>query len=220
VTVAEQERRITGWAAVAVVALMLPGIAVAVVYPAPSTAAAAALVAHLTAHRFSVLAAIYSSALGWGGGLLVFAGGLYAVLRRAEGERTALSFVAFGACVATSVAILTALTLFGTVAYRVPDIDPNVASLLYDAGAVANLMTAFPNAVYTIAAAIVIRRTSVLPAGIAHGALLVAAIHLASALSMARSGAFGPWGILASLAPLSHTAWLAAVAVATLRRGR
>jgi hypothetical protein len=217
VTTREQERTITGWAALVVVVLMLPTIAVAVLHPTPP--AASALVAYLAEHRSSILASIYLSALGWGGGLLVFAAGLYTVLRRAEGESAVFSLVAFGACVATAVAILTAVTLIGAVAYRAPDIDARTASVLYDAGGFANLMTAFPNAIYTIAAAIVIRRTSVLPAWIGHGALLVAAIHLASALSMARAGAFAPWGVLPSLAPLSHTVWLATVAFVTLRRG-
>ncbi len=54
-----------------------------------------------------------------------------------------------------------------------PDIDPRTASVLYDAGGIANLMTAFPNAVYTVAVAIVVRRTSVFPAWIGYGALLV-----------------------------------------------
>ena len=127
--------------------------------------------------------------------------------------------MAFLGCAATAVAILTALTFVRIVAYRTPAIDPETASVLYDAGGVANLMTAFPNAIYVIASAIVIRRTSVFPRWIAHGALLVAAIHRASAVSWAREGAFGPLGVLPSVAPLSHTAWLAAIAAVSLRRG-
>jgi len=59
--------------------------------------------------------------------------------------------VAFGACVATAVAIGVALTIWGVVVYRAPVIDAGVASVLYDAGAFANLMTAFPNAIYSVA---------------------------------------------------------------------
>lgn len=212
------DRTLTGVAALAVVVFMLPAIVIAVLFPAPTPDAAAALVAHLTDHRAPILAAIYLSALGWGGALLVFAASLSTVLRRAEGESAPWSLAAFGACVATSVAILTALTFLGVVTYRAPDIDPRTASVLYDAGGIANLMTAFPNAVYTIAAAVVIRRTSVFPVWIAHGALVVAAIHLASALSLARAGVLGPFGLLPSLAPVSHTVWLAAIAAVTLRR--
>jgi hypothetical protein len=214
----DHDRTTTGGAALAVVVLMLPAIVVAVLFPAPDPATATALVAHLAGPRMAILVALYLSALGWGGALIVFASGLYAVLGRAEGESAVWSRVAFGGCVATAVAILTALTFIGIVAYRAPDIDPRMASVLYDAGGLANLMTAFPNAAYTIAVAIVVRRTSVFPAWVGHGALLVAAIHLASALSMARAGAFGPWGILPSVAPLSHTIWLAAIAVVTLHR--
>jgi hypothetical protein len=68
----------------------------------------------------------------------------------------------------------------GVVGYRAPTIDAGVLSVLYDAAAIANLMTAFPNAIYTVAAAIVIYRTAVLPRWIGAGALLIAAIHLGS----------------------------------------
>ena len=216
----DADRSILGISGFAVVALMLPGVAVAILYPAPSPSAAAALVAHLARYRSVVLATVYLAALGWGGALLVFAAALYAVLRSAEGESAIWSHVAFVGCAATAVAILTVLTFVGIVAYRAPGIDPETASVLYDGGGVANLMTAFPNAIYTIASAIVILRTCVFPRWIAHGALLVAAIHLASAVSWARDGAFGPLGILPSVAPLSHTAWLAAIAAVSLRRGR
>ena len=214
------DRTILGLAGFAVVALMLPGVAVAILYPAPSPGAAAALVAHLARYRSLVLASVFLAALGWGGVLLVFAAALYAVLGRAEGGAAIWSHVAFVGCAATAVAILTVLTFFGIVAYRVPAIDPETASVLYDAGGIANLMTAFPNAIYVIASAIVIVRTSVFPRWTAHGALLVAAIHLASAVSWAREGAFGPLGVLPSVAPLSHTAWIAAIAATSLRRGR
>ncbi len=217
-TITDRDRTIAGGAAVAVVALMLPAVVVAVLLPAPDPAAAAALVAHLAEHRVPILAVLYLSALGWGGAFLVFASGLYAVLRRAEGESAVWSLVACGGCVAAAVAILTALTFLGIVAYRAPDIDPRTASVLYDAGGIANLMTAFPNAVYTVAVAIVVRRTSVFPAWIGYGALLVAVIHLASAVSMARAGVLGPWGILPSVAPLSHTVWLGTIAWVTLGR--
>jgi len=93
-----------------------------------------------------------------------------------------------------------------------------LASVLYDAGGIANLMTAFPNAAYTIAAAIAIRRTAALPQGLAWGAWAVAVIHLLSATSLARTGLLSPWGLLPSLAPISHTAWLAGIAAVLLRR--
>ena len=96
-------------------------------------------------YRSLVLASLCLSALGWGGVLLVFAAALYAVLRRAEGGTAVWSHVAFVGCAATAVAILTAITFVGIVAYRAPAIDPETASVLYDAGGVANLMTAFPN---------------------------------------------------------------------------
>ena len=136
----------------------------------------------------------------------------------AEGEGGVWSLVAFGGCIVTGAAILVALAILEVVAYRAPDIDAGVLSVLYDAACVANLMTASPNAVYTVAVAIVIYRTAVLPRWIGAGALLVAVIHLLSAMSLARAGAFSPMGVLPSVAPLSHTAWLATVAYVLLRR--
>lgn len=216
----ERDERITGLAALSTVVLMLPAVIVAALYPVPTGGDPTELVAHLARHRVPILVALYLGALAWGGMLVVFAGGLWALLRRGEGEGGVWALVAFGACVATAAAILVALAIMDIVVYRAPGIDPAVASLLYHAANVANLMTAFPNAVYTLAAALVIRRTSVLPQAIAYGALLVAAIHLLSATSQARSGALAPWGVLPSIAPLSHTAWLAAIAFVLLRPGR
>jgi hypothetical protein len=211
--------RITAFAALGTVLLMVPVVVVGLLYPAPtSSEPAAQLVTHLSDHRVVILLSLYLSALGWGGLLLVFAGGLWAILRRAEGDPGVWSLVAFGACSVTAAAILVFDTLFGAIVYRAPAIDAAVLSVLYDSAAVANQMTAFPNAIYTGAAAIVIGRTSVLPRWIAAGALLVAAIHLLSTMSLARTGVFSPWGVLPSIAPLSHTAWLAAVAFVLLRR--
>lgn len=213
-----RDEKITGTAALIIVLFMLPGIGVAAFYPQPTLAEPTSLVAYLAAHRTALLASSYLAALGWSGVLCVFAGGLWAILSRAEGGSGVWSIVAFGACIATAVAIGVAITFWGVVIFRAPAIDASLASVLYDAGAFANLMTAFPNAVYTLAAAIVIRRTSVLPQWVGHGALAVAAVHLGSAACLARVGPFGPWGVLPSLAPLAHTAWLAAVAWVLLRR--
>jgi hypothetical protein len=93
-----------------------------------------------------------------------------------------------------------------------------VLSTLFDSAGIANQMTAFPNAIYTLAAAVVIYRTGVLPRWLGHGAVLVAVIHLASTLSLARTGVWSPFGIVPSVAPLSHTAWLAGIALVLLRR--
>ncbi len=215
----QREERVTGLAALGTVVLALPVFAIAVLYPTPpASAGAESLVENLAEHRLAFQVGLYLSALGWSGVLLVFAAGLWAILRRAEGDSGVWSLVAFGACVATSAAILVCILLAAALVYRAPNIDAATASVLSDASGIANLMTAFPNAIYVIAAAIVIRRTSVLPSWLAHGALAVAAIHLLSATSQARSGLFAPFGLLPSLAPLSHTVWLAGVAFVLLRR--
>jgi hypothetical protein len=69
-----------------------------------------------------------------------------------------------------------------------------------------------------LAAAAVIYRTGVLPRWLGHGAVLVAVIHLASTLSLARTGMWSPWGLVPTIAPLSHTAWLGGIAFVLLRR--
>jgi hypothetical protein len=162
-----REERITALAAASVVALMLPGVAVAVLYPAPPTTSPEPFLAYLALHRSALLASIFLAALGWCGVLCVFAGGLLSMLRRADRANSAWPWVAFGGCIATAVAI---------------------------------------------------ERTRVLPRGLAFGAWAVEIIHLLSGTSLARAGMFARLGVLPSLAPLSHTAWLAAIAAVLLRR--
>ena len=213
------EERITGLAALGVVLCMLPAMVFFSMYPAPQASLSVATIArHFDDHRSAILTVTYLTALGWGGLLLVFAGGLRAILARAEGESTVWATVAFGACLVTAALILVVVTLQGLIAYRAPYIDNAVLSTLYDGVGIANQMTAPPNAVYAMASAVVIYRSDVLPRWLAHLAVLVAVIHLASMPALARTGGASPLGVLAGVAPLSHTAWLAGIALVLLRR--
>jgi hypothetical protein len=124
----------------------------------------------------------------------------------------------FGGAVATASLIGVALIPLGVAAWRAGEIDTATTALLYDAGAVANLATAFPNAAYLLATWAALRRRDDLPWALAAGAALVAAIHLASAACLARAGAFSPTGALPVLAPLAHTAWIASVGAVLWRR--
>jgi hypothetical protein len=211
--------RITAYSALAIAALFLPPIVIELAYPIPGTdASASELAAFFVDHRTSFLVSVYLASLAFGGLLIVFGAGLWAILRRAEGGAGVWSAIAFAACVATAVSILVADTIFLAITHRAPALDPASLPLFVDVGFAANLMTAFPNAVYVIAAGIVIVQTGVMPRWIAHGAFLVAAIHLLSAMSLAHAGAFAPSGVLPTLAPLSHFLWLIGVAVVLLRK--
>ncbi|MBI1813866.1 MAG: hypothetical protein HYR72_02685 [Deltaproteobacteria bacterium] len=211
--------RITAYSALAIAVLFLPTIAIEIAYPIPGTGASASELATFFAdHQTPFLVSVYLASLGFGGLLIVFGAGLWAILRRAEGGADVWSAIAFAACVATAAGILVADTIFLAVIHRAPVLDPASLPLLVDAAFAANLMTAFPNAVYVIAAGIVIVQTGVMPRWIAHGAFLVAAIHLLSAMSLAHEGAFAPSGVLPTLAPLSHFVWLICVAVVLLRK--
>jgi len=99
----------------------------------------------------------------------------------------------------------------------VPALDESSLLLLYDGSLIANLMTAFPNAVYAVATGIVVWKTAVMPRWVAYGAFAVAAVHLGSSMSLARGGPFSPLGVLPMIAPLTHFAWLIGIAVALLR---
>jgi hypothetical protein len=213
-----RDERLTSAGAIATVVLMLPIVAVGVGLPGPSPADATELVAYLRAHRAVLLAAIHLASLAWGGCFLVFAAGLRGILGRAEGDGGPWARVAFGGALVTAAAILVADTLLAAAVYRAPAADSAVLPVLWIAGMVANQMTAYPNAVYTIAVALVVYRTGVWPRWIAHAALAVAAVHLLSVTSVARDGAWAPWGVVPSVAPLSHTAFLAAVAFVLWRR--
>jgi hypothetical protein len=210
--------RITAYSAIAVAVLFVPTIVNGVAYPMlGGDTSASELGAFLADHRTSLFITLYLSALGWGGLLIVFGGGLFAVLRQAEGGSGVWSTIAFGACVATAVTILAVYTLLVALVHRAPALDPTSLPVLFDAMLVGNLITAYPNAVYVVAAGIVILETRVMPYWIAYAAFLVAGVHLLSAASLARSGALAPSGVLPSLAPLSHFAWLICVAAVLLR---
>ncbi len=212
------EEAITAWAALATGACFLPAVAVGVAYPTPPPdGPASQLAAYLADHRTTLLVVIQLTALAWGGLLLVFGAGLQAILRRAEGGSGVWSSMTFGACIATAVTILTALLPVEMAVYRGATPDAHALPLLFDALDVGNLLAAFPNAVYTVAAAIVILRTDVMPRWIGYGALVVAAIHLLSAMSLASAGAFTPSGLLPNVAPLSHMIWLVCVRIVLLR---
>jgi hypothetical protein len=78
--------RIAAYSALAVALLFLPAIAVGIAHPIPAPGTPANdLVAYLAAHRTPLLVAFSLSSLGWGGLRIVFGGGLWAILRRAEG---------------------------------------------------------------------------------------------------------------------------------------
>jgi hypothetical protein len=211
------ETRITAYSALAVAALFAPLMGVQIAHPFPPLTQPEELAALLAAHRTELLVGLCLSGLGWGGLLIVFGGGLWAILRRAEGGSGMWSAVAFAACVATAAAILIVITLTLTLVHLAPSLPADSLRVLYEESLVANLMTAYPNAVYVAAAGIVIWRTGVLPRWVAYGGFLVAAVHLASSVSVAREGAFSPLGVLPSLAPLTHFLWLVGVAFALLR---
>ena len=89
----------------AVALLFLPAIAIGIAHPIPAPDTPAKdLVAFFAAHRTSLLVAFSLSGLGWGGLLIVFGGGLWAILRRAEGGSGLWSAIVFAACVATAAA--------------------------------------------------------------------------------------------------------------------
>jgi hypothetical protein len=113
------EEAITAWAALATAACFLPAIAVGAAYPPPTVDSTPKEIVHyLAAHRTTLLVVFYLTALGWGGFLLIFAAGLRAILRRAEGGSGVWSSVMFGACIATGVTILTAIVPLELVVYR------------------------------------------------------------------------------------------------------
>jgi hypothetical protein len=143
----DADRTILGIAGFAVVALMLPAVA------SPSCTQRRRRVrprrsSPTCALPSLVLASVFLSALGWGGVLLVFASCALRRPPRARGWHRRLAHVASVGCAATAVAILTALTFVGVVAYRAPAIDPETASVLYDRWRRREPHDAFPNAIY------------------------------------------------------------------------
>ena len=194
----------------------LVAIALTPAHPPDSGSAGVEIVQHATGHRGQLLASYLLLAVGVAV-IVVFAAGLYRIVRRSEGENEWFAIASL-ASVVTGAGIFGAGTaLFMVVAYR-PATDPAVARAVWDAGWLAYNTAGFGFSAWIAIVAIATLRHRMLPQWTAWIGVPVALIGFVGPFAVkAGTGPFSPQGWFALVVGLTFGAWLLAISVATWR---
>ena len=172
-----------------------------------------------TAQRGQLLASYLLFALGLAV-LMVFAAGLYRVIRRAEGKDDWLAMASLASAVAGGGIFGAGTALFMAVAYR-PATDPAVARALWDAAWLAYNTAGFGFSAWIAIVAVATLRHRALPPWTAWIAVPVALIGLVGPFAVkAGTGPFSPQGWFALVVGLTFGAWLLAISLAIWRSTR
>jgi hypothetical protein len=212
--------KLTSAAGLGVVLLFVISSVILPLTDAPSTDASAQVVARYVGdNRGQLLAVLYLSGLSFGL-LLVFAGGLRYLLRRAAGgDDTPVPGIGFGGAIALASILMVGFSLFVAAGYRVGETDPALVRALSDAGWATFALSGVPTAVCAGAFSWLILRDRYLPAVVGWLGFLVAALHLLAAAAYAgSSGGLSLQGDVAVYVPLSFYVWILATSVALARR--
>ena len=201
------------------VALYLAAIAITPV-PAPdSESPGVELIHYATVHRSQLLASYLLFAVGLAV-LMVFAAGIYRIIRREEGNDGWLAMASLASVVASAGTFGAGTALFMVVAYR-PGTDPAVVRAFWDAGWLAYNTAGLGFSAWI---AIVVAATlsyRVLPVWTAWIGVPVALIGFVGPFAVkAGTGPFSPQGWFAVVVGLTFAAWLVAVSLATWRSTR
>ncbi len=139
--------------------------------------------------------------------LIVFAAGLYRIIRRGEGEHGWLAMASLASVVADAGSFGAGTALFMVVAYR-PATDPAVARGFWDAGWLAYNSSGFAFGAWIAIVVAAALRRPVLPRWIAWIGVPVALISLVGRLAVkAGTGAFSPQGWFALVVGLTFAVW-------------
>lgn len=147
-----------------------------------------------------------------------FLGGLFSILRAAEGGTGKLSLLALGSGVAANLMILIAQAVYAAAATvaAVDGIEPGVVRGLDTIVPAMTLFGGFPRVVFLAAAATVILQTMAAPRWLAWFGLVVAAVNLIGA-----GGIFDVesiFGLFGFLGIVLFTAWILVTSIVLLRK--
>ena len=149
--------------------------------------------------------------------LVVFAAGLYRVIRRAEDEHGWLAVASLASAVLGAGIFGAGTALFMVVAYR-PATDPAVARAFWDAGWLAYNSAGFAFVAWIAIVAVATLRHGALPSWTAWIGVPVALINFIGPFAVkAGTGAFSPEGWFALVVALTFAAWLLAISMAVWR---
>ena len=147
--------------------------------------------------------------------VMVFAAGLYRIIRRAEGKDGWLAMASLSSVVAGAGIFGAGTALFMVVAYR-PATDPAVVRAFWDAGWLAYNTAGFGFSAWIAIVAVATFRHRVLPVWTAWVGVPVALIGLVGPFAVkAGAGPFSPQGWFALVVALTFGAWLLAASLAT-----
>lgn len=207
--------RLVAVAALGVAILYFASVPVGSLASLPGTdASPARVLGFFVAHRDGVLAGVVLNGIAWCALMpVVFVG----LRLRITGEGSGAASIALAGALVESALIGVALVFGGLAAYAAPDLSPQLARVLADGLAFATSASAWPTVLCTVAMAVAIRRSRVLPAYTANLALAVALLHCVAGVGLARAGALSPAGI-ALVAPPAFALWMAVIGVSMLRR--
>jgi len=149
---------------------------------------------------------------------IAFAVGLWALLRRSEGDPGLLAMLFLVAMIVTQTIVLGGFPSLLVLGYRGSALASSDVRLLFDLTYLGVALSAFPTILATGTYAVLVFRTAAFPGWTAWLALLVAALHLIGGVSFAASGALSPSGIGVFVAPPAFFLWILAVSVVVLRR--
>ena len=179
----------------------------------------AEIVQHAAVHRNQLLASYLLLAVGLTV-IMVFAAGLYRIIRRAEGEDGWLAPASLASVVAGAGIFGAGLALFMVVAYR-PAVDPAVARAFWDGGWLAINIAGFGFTAWIAIVAVATFRHRMLPVWTAWIAVPVALIGFVGPFAVkAGTGPFSPQGWFAIVVGVTFGVWVVAISVATWRSAR
>jgi hypothetical protein len=184
--------------------------------PPSSDASNGSIVSFYRDNRTAVLVGAYLSSLGIFAAMFFF-GGLWRVLRRADGGDGVLSVVALAAGFATAVVVLVAGTTTAALSYHAAGQgDQTLTRGLFDLGNVLYNMIDVPVAALLVAAGIVMVRTGTVSRVLGWAALLIAVVELIAVASFANSGPFMAGGPIPLTSFVVFALWVVATSVTIL----
>lgn len=156
---------------------------------------------------------------GWGiisAATLCFLTGLWAVLRRVEGESGLLAMLGLIAGMVIFAVALAGMTPVLVLGYRAGSLATSDVKLLTDTLLLGATMSALPTVVSVGAFSVLILRTGAAPRWIGALGILVMLAHLVDAGSFAQDGLLSPSGVPVYVAPILYYLWMFSVSVALL----
>lgn len=174
----------------------------------------------LAAYAMTHRTALFLEVVMWGlatCAVVAFAAGLWAVLRRAEGEPAVFAMLVGLALLLTQTLVLSGLSALLVLGYRADTLALSTVQLLFDLTYLGAALSAFPTALAMLAFAVLNFRTAAFPVWTAWLAVVVALLHLIAGVSFAPSGLFSPSGVGVYVAPPAFFVWILAVGLVLLR---